>query len=389
MAEFAGFWSYVHEDDRNSGGRILSLADRLTEAFSLISAESLRLFVDRELEWGEEWEKRISQALQETTFFIPIVTPSYFQSEACRKELLDFARAARDFGVEQLLLPIYYVKVPDLDQTDPPSDEAMSLVKSRQWIDLRDVRLLDEKDSEHRVVVNALAERLLEVAENLEGPPSGGQPVDGGPTSPLGSVSSPLEVPLQAIDGLDEGEGALDLLAKGEEAMPEWRATIEGIGEVLGTVAALTEESTSELNSLAASGNESFASRLAAANRLASKLEEPADLLVNLGSDYVARALEVDPAVRTFIAFAEEDDDTQKGQDAQDYFRAISEMVLSSRESTTQLAEFARGLEEPARFSRELRKPVRKIQAALRNVIDAQSILDEWYDRVLPLRQMD
>lgn len=46
-----------------------------------------------------------SQALQETTFFIPIITPSYFRSEPCRKELLDFARAARQFGVEQLILP--------------------------------------------------------------------------------------------------------------------------------------------------------------------------------------------------------------------------------------------------------------------------------------------
>lgn len=61
------------------------------------------------------------------------------------------------------------MNVPELAQ-DPPTDEAMLLIKGRQWVDLREVRLLDETDSAHRVVVDGLAGRLLQIAESIEEP---------------------------------------------------------------------------------------------------------------------------------------------------------------------------------------------------------------------------
>jgi PAS domain-containing protein len=385
MSNFAGFWSYVHEDDRNSGGRILSLADRLTEAFDLLSVEPLTLFVDREIDWGSEWRKRIDKELQETTFFIPIITPHYFRSEACRKELLDFSRAARDFGVEQLILPIYYVPVQELER-DHLTDEAMALVKSRQWVDLRDARLLDEADSEHRTVVNGLAERLLEIAEDIEGPSS--SPLSGGEVVPKGYGPHPgPTIPSDSVDEVDdEGAGVLELLAKGEEALPLWTETVENLVGLLDQIGTLTQQEARDMNSRAAAGNESFASRLGAANRFAQVLDQPADELVSVGSDYVSHVLDVDPAVRTLIGLAEEDEEIRSESDLQSYFGGISEMVGASQVATAQLAELATVLEEPAKFSRELRKPARKMQGALRNIIDAQSIINEWGKRIDDLR---
>ena len=179
----------------------------------------------------------------------------------------------------------------------------------------------------------------------------------------------------------DDGEGALESLARGEEALPRWTETVQEIGEVLSEIGDLTQQSAAEINANTAAGKESFASRLAAANRLALKLEPPADRLVSLGSRYAAHVLEVDPAIRAFVGFAEE----QEGpidDDARGYLRSIDEMVSSSHASMEQLIEFSQVLEEPARFSRELRKPARKMQGALRNILDAQSILDEWQIRV-------
>jgi len=136
----SGFWSYVHEDDDAEGGRLCRLADLLRDAYALQTAETLRLFVDRDsIEWGEDWRRVIENALADITFFIPIVTPRYFKSEECRKELLRFSELARSQGVEELVLPILYADVPGLE-TDA-LDPAMAIVARRQWEDWRTVRL--------------------------------------------------------------------------------------------------------------------------------------------------------------------------------------------------------------------------------------------------------
>ena len=59
----------------------------------------LDLFMDRtDIRWGDEWKARIEGAIAGTTFFIPVVTPSYLRSQACRDELFQFAREAGSAG---------------------------------------------------------------------------------------------------------------------------------------------------------------------------------------------------------------------------------------------------------------------------------------------------
>ena len=88
----AGFWSYVRADDEADGGRITRLAARVQSEFQLLTGESIAVFVDREaIGWGDEWQRRIDEALEGTAFFVLVITPRYFQSEACRAELLTFS----------------------------------------------------------------------------------------------------------------------------------------------------------------------------------------------------------------------------------------------------------------------------------------------------------
>lgn len=376
MADFAGFWSYVHDDDRNSGGRVLSLSERLAEAFQLLSADPLKLFVDRDLQWGDEWEKRIANALQQTTFFIPIVTPSYFRHDECRKELLNFAGAAKQFGVEQLLLPIYYVKVDELEAEGPPTDEAMAIIKRTQWVDFRDVRLLGESDSEHCVLVDKLASRLLQAAEDIEDQP---------PLEPPESAGLVEVVASSEVDGgseSDSEEGYLELLAKGEVALPLWTETVQAIGAEIAKFGELTDESSKEMQAEEDAGTASFAGRLATANKFAVRLQGPADRLVDLGSEYVAHLFDVDSAVRTMIRFAKEDEDVRAAEGVQTLFRSIFEMAQVSRESMNGAQTLSGIIGQNAGFSRELRKPLKKIEGALRNMVDAQSILDGWADDI-------
>jgi hypothetical protein len=168
LSDAAGFWSYTRQDDELDGGRILRLAHKLRAEFALLTGAELELFVDRDgIEWGDAWRSRIDEALAATTFFIPIITPRYFERPECRRELLAFIGHARSLGLEELLLPILYVGVPSLTSGEPPTDEVTAAVSATQWVDWRALRLEDEDSSGHRQAVNRLATRVVEVSERL------------------------------------------------------------------------------------------------------------------------------------------------------------------------------------------------------------------------------
>lgn len=160
------FWSYTHDDDKHEAGAIRRLAERIREEYSLITGEELAIFVDREdIAWGDEWKERIDNALVSTTFFMPILSPRYFRREECRRELFAFASQAASLGVDELICPILYVPVDGLAVDSP--DEALSLVARAQYESWVDLRLCDERSSEHRRAVNQLVNRLAEVASEV------------------------------------------------------------------------------------------------------------------------------------------------------------------------------------------------------------------------------
>ena len=138
---------------------------------SMLTGNDLVLFVDRKsIQWGDEWRSRIDTALQQTTFFLPVVTPLFFNSQECRNELLKFSGYARSLGATELLLPLLYVDVRELDENS--SDEAKALIAKRQWFDCRHLRLLDEDSEGYSRTVNELAMSLMEIAETISQRPS-------------------------------------------------------------------------------------------------------------------------------------------------------------------------------------------------------------------------
>src|SRR5664280_2425666 len=140
--EAAGFWSYAHRDDETDLGGVRRLSSRLGQEYSLLTGDDLTLFIDRSIKWGEVWRERIDGALAKTTFFIPVVTPRYFKSDECRKELLEFAAQSESLGVGEFLLPILYAEVPDLTEANP--DPAIALIARTQYFDWRAIRLTSQ-----------------------------------------------------------------------------------------------------------------------------------------------------------------------------------------------------------------------------------------------------
>jgi hypothetical protein len=92
----AAFLSYVRFDDKHEDGKISEIRERLSSEVRAQTGDEFPIFQDRnDIQWGENWESRIEDALDSSTFLIPVITPSFFKSPSCRKELERFFEKRR------------------------------------------------------------------------------------------------------------------------------------------------------------------------------------------------------------------------------------------------------------------------------------------------------
>ena len=160
------FWSYVQEDDRHEGGRLTRLRERLEGEVRAQTGAAFPIFQDRnDLQWGEHWKSRIDTAVNNVTFLIPVLTPSYFRSSACRKEFEAFLKREETLGMTRLILPIYYIDVRDL--TRDVADMIALTIRERQWTDWRPWRFEDVNGAEMRKQIATMAASIIAACDEL------------------------------------------------------------------------------------------------------------------------------------------------------------------------------------------------------------------------------
>ena len=169
MLERSAFLSYVHADDKHEHGRIIQLARDLEGEFEMQTAEKLRVRFDREiLTWGNRWRPKLEEAIRDATFMICVVTPRFFRSTECRNEVERFSTVASALGRDDLLLPLLYVEVPDLDTNT--ADDLKVLIAAAQYEDWTQLRLEDRPSSTYRRGLHGLAKALRKRIDELDSP---------------------------------------------------------------------------------------------------------------------------------------------------------------------------------------------------------------------------
>jgi cobaltochelatase CobT len=162
------FLSYVRHDDEHDQGTITKLRERLEGEVKVQSGKPFEIFQDRnDIRWGQFWEERIVKSLSEVTLLIPIVTPSFFVSAACRSEFDTFLKMEKTLGVPRLILPLYYVSCDDLDDPKHPDDPIVKAIKQRQWTDWRSLRFKPHDALEVRSALAALAMNIKQSIQEL------------------------------------------------------------------------------------------------------------------------------------------------------------------------------------------------------------------------------
>jgi TIR domain-containing protein len=142
--ELVGFFSYSREDDRDSEGALTRLRRRIQSELSGQlgrSDRSLRLFQDEEaIPPGTLWEAEISTAIEQSAFFIPIITPRVIQSEQCGVEFRKFLEREKAIGRTDLIFPILYIDVPALHERNWRSHPTLGVIGARQYVNWCDYR---------------------------------------------------------------------------------------------------------------------------------------------------------------------------------------------------------------------------------------------------------
>jgi len=119
---------------------------------------------------------------------------------------------------------------------------------------------------------------------------------------------------------------------------------------------------------------------------LTNALVEPAGEIERLGQAYAAELVKLDPAVLTLIDAVAAADVTELDE-AEEFFESIQGLTGSAGETIDQLDLFVSSMDDVARLSRGLRKPLRQMKSGLRGVIDGRALMDEWDRRIAGVSQ--
>ena len=156
------FLSYTRFDDQHDRGAIGEFGLGLASAVRALTGEPFEIFQDVDgIGIGEQWLGKLGRVLDEAHFFIPILTPSYFRSRACRDELMKFLNTEEKAGRNDLILPIYYITCAALeDNALREADSLAKIIHERQRWDWRDLRHSTFKNRKVRLQIELLAKAI-------------------------------------------------------------------------------------------------------------------------------------------------------------------------------------------------------------------------------------
>lgn len=346
---------------------MVQLAHDLTAQYEMITGETINLFLDRDsLAWGDDWRSEIDQGLQTAVFFVAIITPRYFMSSECRRELQTFAREAERIGVRNLILSIVYVDVPGL-LDDTTQDEAIKLVKKFQWEDWRELRFAEPSSGEYRKAVAKLAQQLANAnQEILVREP------------PLAVNTTPSPQP-DSSEGQQGEPGLIDILAIGEQALPELAETTQAMSAELNSFNEFTNKATEDIKRSDQAGG-GAAGRLVVARRLAHDLAEPTGHILELANKYSSQMYDVDASVRTLISAAprEIENDPSAKTIVCNFFETIKGLAGTTDVLVGTLGQMAQSFAQAESLSRDLRPPLQTMKQAITILVEASSVTGEW-----------
>lgn len=354
------FFSYTRTDDQHDGGYLTEMRRALASEVSVQTGEPFLIFQDREdVLWGQRWKERIEESLDATTILLPVLTPSFFKSDSCRAEVERFLERENRLGRSDLILPIYYVNVFDLD-TDS-SDSLKRVLASRQYVDWRPLRFEPFDSPEVRRAIAQLGYGIVQALSR----------------APEHEAQASAEG--NAAGESDPAEGFLELVAEAEEAMPVFNQVMLDFVTELQALGELATAATEELNSADAMAKPASA-KLVVTRKLAKEFDGPASRMEELSAEYIDQLARVDAGVRAMIGRIAGIDSEDDIEAARGLLSSLDELVGQASLGLGALEELSHALLETSHLSSTLRPPIRRMDRALQQMVPSIGTFESWRD---------
>ena len=164
------FLSYTRFDNEFSGGAISIFRDQLAAHVRALTGKPFYIFQDADgIGLGEHWPKKLDDMLNEARFFMPILTPSFFESKPCRKELQSFLDAEAKAGRVDLILPIYWTECELLDVETLRSEDPLAVIlHERQHHDWRHLAFEPSNTNDYRASMQTLARKIRDASKRRQ-----------------------------------------------------------------------------------------------------------------------------------------------------------------------------------------------------------------------------
>ncbi len=166
LPELVGFFSYSRDDDADFKGALSALRDGIySELRARLgrSRKEFSLWQDKSaIALGTMWKSEIKKGIEQSFFFIPIITPSSIKSDYCKFEFELFLAREKALGRDDLIFPIIYIPVDALeDESKRRDDPVLSIVAERQRVDWHLLRHRGIDTTEVREKITAFCEDIV------------------------------------------------------------------------------------------------------------------------------------------------------------------------------------------------------------------------------------
>lgn len=175
----------------------------------------------------------------------------------------------------------------------------------------------------------------------------------------------------------EDSPGLLDDFAVIEDGLAEMDADMEAITKTIETIGALTEQSSTEMADLN-QANVPASAQLAAVARYAATISAPASELNTVAAAFAERMATLDSGVRAALGLIEMTPPDERGEGAEEFLEQLMSLDEAAQEGLTQIGSFGTSAAGLLRLSRHLRKPVKEISAAVKQITAAITRMGEW-----------
>lgn len=174
MPEPLAFLSYTRKDNEFFGGYITAFRRALENAVHVVSGdEKFRIFQDVDgIVIGENWQKKLAEVINKSSFLVPMLSPLFFNSQPCRDEVNQFLEHERVLGRDDLILPVYFFDSPKLEKDEERAKDPMAqALAERQMFDWRQQADVPLDGQAGRRAILKLAAGIVQAMERLDKPP--------------------------------------------------------------------------------------------------------------------------------------------------------------------------------------------------------------------------